>query len=104
MLDDINEAAARHDEHAALMAELEADGQWAAEMERQERQQREAEAEMDRLHRDADGTPIALPARLTPVSARCNAVPATIWPDLANVWDKPVRSVAARVAQHIAEL
>jgi hypothetical protein len=61
---------------------------------------------LDRQRATADAA-IANAAELTklaPVTATCRPVPVQPFADLAGVFDKPVRSVAARVAQHVAEL
>jgi hypothetical protein len=83
-----------------LMADLEADAQWIAEMEARDAETLAAEQEYNALRVDADGTPVALPA-LQPITARCNAFPAQPLAEFAGVFDKPVRSVAARVRDAI---
>jgi hypothetical protein len=82
------ESAAFHHEHddaqrssmETLMQELEADAAWVAEMEARDAETLAGVQEANALHRDADGTPVALPA-LQPVSARCVGFNREAWTD-----------------------
>jgi hypothetical protein len=112
MSDHIESAAFQHDldddqrgSMETLMAELEADAAYVAEMESRDAETLAGIMESDHLGRDDNGKDAAELTKLAPVTATCRPMPVQPFADLAGVFDKPVRpTIAARVAGHVASL